>query len=367
MNITCSRLVLTDAVSNVSRAVSTKSAIPALEGIKISAYDNQLKISGYDLELGISTEIECKVAMEGEVVLSARLFLEMIKKMQGEFISINCDDKLLCTIQSGVTEYTILGMSSVDFPELPTISDSDNITLKENKLKSMIAQTLFAISTSDTKPVHTGSMFDIAQGKVNIISVDGFRLALRTEKVDTEEEYVFIVPGKTLSEIEKMLSDNDENLEIQVSKKHIIFNLAGYKIVSRLLEGDFLDYKASIPKTSTTSVKIKVKELSQAIERASLLISDRVKSPLRLKFSDNMIKLSCSTSIGKAYDEISCEISGEEIEIGFNSRFLLDSLKASGCDQVMLEINGPLSPMRVTPMEGEDFMFLVLPVRLKAQ
>ncbi|MEG2916109.1 MAG: DNA polymerase III subunit beta, partial [Oscillospiraceae bacterium] len=149
--------------------------------------------------------------------------------------------------------------------------------------------------------------------------------------------------------------------------KHIIFNVNDCKIVSRLLEGDFLDYKAAIPNTSTTTVKIPTRKFIDAIERTSLLISDKVKSPLKIKFADNMIKISCSTAIGKAYDEIQCDIIGEDVEMGFNSRFLLDALRASETDEIKLEINGPLSPMRIVSTQGDSFLFLVLPVRLKSE
>ncbi len=367
MNIVCEKFLLIDAVTNVSRAVSPKSVLPSLEGVLIKVKNNEMKISGYDLEMGISTVIPCKMEEGGDIVISAKLFLEMIKKMSGDNVHIEVDEKLLCTIKSGVTEYTIIGLPAKDFPELPTISESSRVKISQYKLKSMISQTHFAIAQTDAKPVHTGSMFDIAENNAKLISVDGFRLAMRNEKMDTSENHIFIVPGKTLSEVEKMLSEEDDEVVIDVSRKHIIFNINGYEIISRLLDGDFLDYKSAIPKSSTTTVTIKVKDFINSIERTSLLISDKIKSPLRIKFHDNMIKISCSTSIGKAYDEMKCQIKGEEIEIGFNSRYLLDALKASGCDEIVLEINGPLSPMRILPTQGEDFLFLVLPVRLKSE
>ncbi|MEF9984649.1 MAG: DNA polymerase III subunit beta [Oscillospiraceae bacterium] len=367
MKIICDRTLLTDAISNASRAVSPKSAMPILEGVLLEASNDTLKITGYDLEMGISTIISCNVDVDGEIILSAKLFFDMIRKMPGNTVSIECNEKLLCTIKSGVTEYTILGLSTEEYPELPKISESEFIKIPKPILKSMISQTLFAIANTDSKPVHTGSMFDMEDGNLNIVSVDGFRLALRSEKIQNTESYNFIVPGKTLSEVEKMIDDEDEDVSIQISRKHIIFNVNDCKIVSRLLEGDFLDYKAAIPNTSTTTVKIPTRKFIDAIERTSLLISDKVKSPLKIKFADNMIKISCSTAIGKAYDEIQCEIIGEDVEMGFNSRFMLDALRASETDEIKLEINGPLSPMRIVSTQGDSFLFLVLPVRLKSE
>ncbi len=365
MKIICSKQNLVEAVSNVSRAVSTKTSLPALSGILIKASGEYITLTGYDLELGISTQMECKVVEAGEIVLSAKLFFDMIRRMPAEEIVISSDEKLLTTVKSGISEFTILGIDPDEFPELPKLTDSESITLNQCVLKSMIDQTLFAVATSDSKPVHTGSMFEVEGKTLTVVSVDGYRLAMRKEPVSLDQELSFIVPGKTLSEVSKLIKDDDKNLEISVSRKHIVFHIHGYSIISRLLEGEFLDYKAAIPQNSGTTVKIGVRDFIDSIERTSLLISDRLKSPIKLSLDENMIRLSCQTAIGKAYDEVSCEIDGPFCDMGFNNIYLLDALKACGCDKVRLEINGPLSPMKVLPLESDSFLFLVLPVRLK--
>ncbi|MFR9190432.1 MAG: DNA polymerase III subunit beta [Anaerotruncus massiliensis (ex Togo et al. 2019)] len=204
-------------------------------------------------------------------------------------------------------------------------------------------------------------------GELNVVSVDGYRLALRREKVAFDSDFSFIVPGKSLSEVAKLLRDEEGDIEIAVSKRHIIFKAGSYNVISRLLEGEFLDYRAAIPAGGQTTVKISTRELIAAIDRASLLISDNIKSPLRLKFEGGVIKISCSTAIGKAYDEITCQQTGDDVEIGFNSRYMLDALKASECDEIQLLINGALSPIKLVPLEGDSFTFLVLPVRLKSE
>ncbi|MBC8586315.1 DNA polymerase III subunit beta [Youxingia wuxianensis] len=367
MNIVCDKQLLTEAVANVSRAVSSKNTLAALEGVLLKAKGNQLSLTGYDLELAISTTIEAKVVEEGDIVLSARLFLDMIRRMPCETISITSDEKMLTVVKGSMTEYTILGIPASEYPELPAVSQTTGITLNQAALKNMIGQTLFAIAVSDTKPVHTGSLFDIQNGELHVVSVDGYRLAMRCEKIAMDGEFSFIVPGKSLSEVSKLLKEEDREIEINVSKRHIIFDVGGYNVVSRLLEGEFLDYKSAIPSGSQTVVKINTREMISSIERASLLISDNIKSPLRLNFQDGLIKMSCSTAIGRAYDEIRCEQTGDDVEIGFNSRYMLDALKASECDQVQLIINGPLSPIKIVPTQGDKFVFLVLPVRLKSE
>ncbi len=364
MKIICSKALLVEAVSNVSRAVCAKSPIPALEGILLKAEENQLQLTGYDLELGIVTTIEAKIEQPGEIVLSARLLLDIIRRIPGETVSCSTDDKYLATIRGGASEFTIPGLSAEEYPELPNVEQKSDFVIQQGTLKSMILQTLFAIATTDSKPVHTGSLFDIKDSCVTLVSVDGYRLALRREPIVSDLTTQFIVPGKTLSEIAKLLKEEEE-AHLVISQKHIVFRIGGYYVVSRLLEGEFLDYNAAIPKTSKTSVKVNTRSLTESVERTSLLISDRLRSPIRLAVTENKVQLSCSTTMGKAHDEVECEVSGETVHMGFNNKYLLDALKASDCDMIKLEINGALSPMRMIPLEGDSFLFLVLPVRVK--
>ena len=367
MKINCDTQALSAAINSVLLAVSSKSNLPSLEGILLRAQHGRLYLTGYDLELGISTSLEAQVEEEGEVVLSARLFADMIKRMPAQRVSLSCDEKNLTEVTGGAVEYTILGIPARDFPELPTINDGTTLSLPQSQLKSMIGQTLFAIAVSDSKPVHTGSLFDIEGGTATLVSVDGYRLALRREQVNTPQTISFIVPGKTLSDLMRLLGDSDDEVDIQVSAKHIIFSIGECSVVSRLLEGEFLDYKAAIPPQSSTTVEIDTRAFIDSIERTSLLISDRLKSPLRVTFDGGMIRMSCSTAIGKASDQLACKMEGEKVEMGFNNRYLLDALKNADTDQVRLELGGPLSPMKVLPKEGEGFLFLVLPVRLKSE
>lgn len=367
MNILCDKQLLTEAVSNVSRAVSSKNTMAALEGVLLKAHGNQLELTGYDLELAISTSIEAKIIEEGEIVLTARIFLDMIRRMPSDTVTIISDEKMLTQVKGSLTEYTILGIPASEFPELPAVSQAIPLSIEKSLLKNMIDQTLFAVATNDAKPAHMGALFDMKDKVLNVVAVDGYRLALRREQTVSEEELYFIVPGKSLQEVSKLIRDDEGEVALSVSKRHIIFEIGGYRIISRLLEGDFLDYRAAIPDGGQTDIRIPTKELISAIDRTSLLISDNIKSPLRMNFSDGVIQISCSTALGKAYDEISCKQEGTDVEIGFNSRYMLDALKASEGDELRLILNGPLSPIKLMPLEGEAFVFLVLPVRLKSE
>lgn len=373
MKFSCEKNVLAQAVGNVSRAVSLKTTLPILEGILIRAVDGEVQLTGYDLELGITTQVEAEVAQPGEVVLSAKLLGEMLRKAAGDRVYFEVDEKMLTLVRCGNAQYTILGMDAGDYPELPNPADSEQLVLPQAWLKSMIEQTIFAVATNDAKPVHMGALFEVAPESVTVVAVDGYRMAVRREQAKTELETRFVVPGKTLSELSKLLREEDGEeetpamVQLAVSRKHIVFAIDGYSVVSRLLEGEFLDYAAAIPKSHTTEVEIDTRALMSAVERTALLISDRLKSPLRVRFEENTVKISCATALGRASDEIDCEMSGNSVEIGFNNRYVLDALRAAGCDRLKLQLGGPLSPMKVVPIEGDSFLFLVLPVRLKSE
>lgn len=365
MKFTVNRSDIAEAVSNIQRAVSTKSSIPALEGILLKAAEGQLELCAYDMELSITTVIPAKVQEEGKSVLSAKIFSDIVRKTPDDTIEITVDGKDMATIESGCSKFTIIGIPAAEFPELPQVTGSETFQLSGGVLKSMIRQTVFAVAESDAKPIHQGSMFHIEEGQLDVVAVDGYRLAKRTESIEYPGKLSFVVPGKTLVEVLKLLKDSEDALEISAGQRHIIFKIENYTVISSLLEGEFLNYKATIPTSSKTNVVMKSREAIESVERVSLLITDRIKSPIRCVFSDNEVKLLCTTSMGRASDQISVAMEGEEVEIGFNNRYLLDALRNTECDEIRVGLSGPLSPMTIRPKEGESFLFLVLPVRLK--
>lgn len=365
MKFQCSRQKLNEAVTNVQRAVSTKSTIPALEGILIKAIGNIITLCGYDLEIGITTTLDADVRENGSVVLSARLFSDIIRRMPEDTITIETDEKLIVYISSGKVDYKIIGISDEEYPELPSVNGSDNLTINGDTLRSMIRQTIYAVSEKDIKPAHKGSLFEIGNGNIKIISVDGYRLAIRTERIDYNDEKSFIVPGKSLSEVTKLITDETEDVQITVGDRHIVFQIDNYSIITRLIEGEFMNYKAALPKTHSTEMKVNTRQFINSIERMSLLLTEKLKSPIRCKIEDGLIKTSCNTSLGQAYDEFPADINGEDIEIGFDNKYLLDALRNSETDEVKMQLSSPLSPIVLMPSEGDSFLFLVLPVRLK--
>ena len=367
MKFTVNKSDITEAVSNIQRAVSTKTSIPALEGILLSATETGLELCAYDLELGITTVIPAFVMEPGKAVLSAKLFSDIVRRTPAETVTVSVDEKNMATLESGYSRFSIIGIPAEEFPELPKLSDSTHISLPGALLKSMIRQTLFAIAESDAKPIHQGSLFSLENGILDVVSVDGYRLAVRREPVDFSEDLSFVVPGKTLSELLKLIKDSEEPVEISAGRRHILFKIDNYTVISSLLEGEFLNYKAAIPPESQTEVVLKTREAIDSVERVSLLITDRLKSPIRCLFDNNEVKLNCTTSMGRASDQLDVEMTGQSVEIGFNNRYLLEALRNTECDEVKVQLGGPLSPMKVVPKEGDSFLFLVLPVRLKSE
>ena len=366
MKFTVEKRLLNEAVTNLQRAVSSKTSIPALEGILIRSEENRLILTAYDLEIGMQTELPAIISAPG-AILTAKLFAEIVRRSPDEDITIDVDDRNTATITSGVSCFTIIGMDSAEFPELPKITDADTIKMPQELLKSMIRQTLFAVADSTAKPIHQGSLFKIENGNLDVVSVDGYRLALRREAINYANNTEFVVPGKTLSEVLKLLKDSEGEVEICPSRRHILFRIDNYTVISALLEGEFLDYKSALPKDKKTEVTVSTRTMIESVERVSLLITDRLKSPVRCVIGEDTVKLFCTTTMGRATDQISAEISGDQLEIGFNNKYLLDALRAAETDEVRLQLGGPISPMLVLPKEGDAFSFLVLPVRLRSE
>ncbi len=368
MNFICSTSELYSLCVNVQRAVSTKSSLPAVEGILVRAERNRVYLTGYDLELGISTSLEAKVEEEGSLIINAKIICDILHMLPGETVRFDSDERCVVSISSGEARYLISGMSDTEYPELPAVAGGLPVVINQGLLKEMVRQTIFAVSTNDAKVVHTGIKFEIEDNSIRMISIDGFRLAIRNEVIDySGEPLSFIVPAKTLSEIVKLTNDDEGDISFGVGKRHIIFEVGRYKIVSRLLEGEFMNYHNAIPNAYSTDVVVGTRELLESIERASLIINDRNKSPIRCDFdiANKIITISSVAVLGTAKDRLSAEINGNSLEIGFNNKYLIDALRAADTDVVRIELNGPIAPIIIKPTEGERFLFVVLPVKLR--
>ena len=368
MKFSCEKALLQAAISTTSRAVSPKSSIPALEGILLEA-GSDLRLTGYNLETGIRTIVPADIREEGTLVLGARLFGEIVRKLPDDIVTFQSENYMV-NIKCGMSEFNILGTDPEEFPELPTVEYQNSLILPQSRLKAMISQTLFAVSDNESRPIHTGSLFEVDSEGLTIVSVDGYRLALRHESIDKKEgaeTFSFVVPGAALSEVEKICSDVDEPASVTQGARHVMFKVGDTMLVSRRLEGEFLAYRQAIPRNNTIHVEGDTRALLSSIDRVSLIISDKLKSPLRCVFGDGLVSITTKTGIGDAADQCPITGDGQELEIGFNNKYLMDALKAAPADRLRLEFSSGVAPCVILPAEGEEnFIYMVLPVRLKA-
>ena len=368
MKFNCDRSLLLNAVTIASRTVALKSTIPALEGILFEAVGTELTLTGYNLKTGIRTSVEADILSEGRLVLNARLLGEIVRKMPEGTVSFEADAALLVKLSCGMSYFEIMAIAADEFPELPAVDAQNSFRLQEKTLQSMIGETLFAVSTNESRPVHTGSLFEIADGELTVTSVDGYRLAQRREKLDepTEIATSFVAPGAALAEAEKVASDSEDLATISLGSRHIMFSIGDTEIISRRLEGEFLDYRKSVPKECRYSLHADRKQLLTVFERVSLMISEKYKSPVRCLFEDGRVMLSTATALGKATDECALEGDAQGLEIGFNNRYVLDALRAAPTDQLILQLSSPTSPCVIVPESGDgSFLYLILPVRIR--
>ncbi|MBR2730942.1 MAG: DNA polymerase III subunit beta [Clostridia bacterium] len=366
MRLYCDTAALASACQNVSHAASTKTAIPAIEGILLVAKDQTLYLTGYDLEMGITTTISANVEEEGALVINAHMFSETLRKLPADVVSIDSDSRNIASIRSGAFSSTLIGISAEEYPELPAVMGGYPVEIEQTLLKDMIRKTIFSVAAKDSKIVHTGIRFEVRENHLRLIAVDGVRLAIRNEEIAYEgEDLTFVVPAKTLSEVIKLMSDEEEPIRIGVGKRHIEINVGNYGIISRLLDGEFLKYESAIPDSAKTVITADTRQLMDCVDRTSLIITDKIKSPIKCTFEDNEIQMSCISSLGTAQDRMECKIEGEGLTIGFNNKYMLDALRNCETDEVRILLSGAIRPILIVPHSGDSFLFLILPVRLK--
>ncbi len=369
MKFSCEKSHLLEAINTVSRAVSNKTTIAILEGIRITAGEN-LTFTGYNLSIGIQTTLPADIIQTGELIINAKLFGDIVRKFPEDVVYFETDEKMITKIHCGRAMYHLSATSAEEYPTIPEVTPHTTLQITENKLKMMINRTVFAVSENQSKPIHTGCLFETTEQQLTVVAVDGFRLAIRREQLQQQPDTAqkFVVPGLALREVEHILSeDEDKIVEICPGDRHILFRIGQTTFVTRLIDGEFLNYKAAIPSNSKFKITAETQSISRCLERVSLMLSaGAVKNPIRVCFNGEIINMTCITVMGKSYDECTIDGSVEEMEIGFNNRYLADALRACAQEKISMSLSGPLHPLLMEPLEGNDYTYLVLPVRLKA-
>ena len=370
MKIVCYKDKLIKALNSVVKGVASKTTMPILEGILIQTNDNEIKLTTYDLEIGIEYVIECDVKEQGSTVVNAIMFSEIIRKLPDTEINISVNSNNLLEIECEGALYKLATMNPDEFPELPKIEIENSIEIEQNALKNMIRKTIFAVSTEESRPIFTGCLFEIENNKLSLVAVDGFRLALRSMYLNKQSNnFSAVIPGRTLNEVNKIISDSFEPIKIGVSKNQALFEMENCKIVTRILDGEFLNYKNVIPNTWETRIRVNKNNIQNCFERISLISSSAVekekKYPVKVNVDIGKVVISCTNQTGDAKEELYVSTEGKNLEAGFNPKYFLDSFKAIDDEEVYIEFGSSISPCLVKSVENNDYTYMILPIRLK--
>ncbi|MBO5004914.1 MAG: DNA polymerase III subunit beta [Clostridia bacterium] len=370
MKIICEKDKILKALNSVTKAVASKTTMPILEGILIQTNENEVKLTTYDLEIGIEYIIECEVKEQGATVVNAIMFSEIIRKLPDTEINIELNEKNLLVIECEGSLYKLATMNPTEFPELPQINIENSIEIEQNALKDMIRKTIFAVSTEENRPIFTGCLFEISNNKLNLVAVDGFRLAWKSRFLQSKiNDFTAVIPGRTLNEINKIILDSFDTIKIGVAKNQALFEMENCKVVTRLLDGEFLNYSSVIPENWETRIRVNKDIIQNCFERISLISSSSIekekKYPVKVMIDIGKVTISCTNQTGDAKEEIYVSTEGKNLEAGFNPKYFLDALRAIDDEEVFIDFGTSISPCIIRPVDDGDYIYMILPIRLK--
>ena len=371
MKIVCEKEKLLKGINSVINGVASKTTMPILEGILIQTNDKEIKLTTYDLEIGIEYIIESDVEEQGSTVVNATMFSEIIRKLPDTEITISINSNNLLEIECEGSLYKLATMNPDEFPELPKIDIENSIEIEQNLLKNMIRKTIFAVSNEENRPIFTGCLFEVTENKLNVVAVDGYRLALKTNLLNNKVSNNFhaVIPGKTLNEINKIILDSFDPIKIGISKNQALFEMENCKIVTRLLDGEFLNYNNAIPANWETRIRVNKSNIQNCFERIILISSSSIekekKYPVKVSIEIGKVVISCTNQTGDAKEEIFVETKGESLEIGFNPKYFLDALKNIEDEEVFIDFGSNISPAVIRPIVSDSYTYMILPIKLK--
>lgn len=363
MKLVCSKSSLLNGVQIVSKAVPNKTTMSILECILIDATGGEIKLTANDMELGIETIIEGEIVEKGMIALDAKIFLDIVRKLPDSDIMIETDSSFKATITCEKAKFNIIGKSGDDFSYLPTVEKNDCVIVSQFTLKEVIRQTIFSIADNDNNKLMTGELFDINGSELKVVSLDGHRISIR--KIQMKNSYEpkkVVVPGKTLSEISKILpGDADKDVNIYFTQKQVLFEFDNTVVVSRLIEGEYFKIDQMLSSDYETKVKINKREFLDCIDRATLLVKEGDKKPIIINITDGSMELKINSIIGSMNEDIDIEKSGKDMMIGFNPKFLIDALRVIDDEEIDIYLVNPKAPCFIRD-EEQKYIYLILPV-----
>lgn len=363
MKIVCTKSNLLTGVQTVSKAVPNKTTMSILECILVDTTNGDIRLTANDMELGIETVIEGEILEKGMIALDAKIFLEIVRKLPDNDITIETDSSFKTTITCEKAKFNIIGKSGEDFSYLPEIERNDSVVISQFTLKEVIRQTIFSIADNENNKLMTGELFEIADDMLKVVSLDGHRISIR--KIALKNSYgnkKVVVPGKTLSEISKILSgDMDKDVNIFFTDKHILFEFNDTVVVSRLIEGEYFKIDQMLSSDYETKIKMNKRELLDCIDRATLLVKEGDKKPVIIDVKDTSMQLKMNSTVGSMDEDIDIEKEGKDLKIGFNPKFLIDALRVIEDEEILLYMVNPKAPCFIKD-EEESYIYMILPV-----
>jgi len=365
-----------ESVQDVMKAVTSRTTIPILTGIKITAAEQGVTLTGSDSDISIESFIPreedgdeiVEVVEPGAIVLQAKYLGEIVKKLPTDYVDFEVQNRFQVIIRSGMSEFNLIGQDADEYPLLPQIEEDHVFKIPSDLLKNVIRQTVFAVSTTETRPILTGVNWKIADNELVCVATDSHRLALRKARIegDAGQTYNIVIPGKSLNELYKTLDDTSDPVEIVITENQILFKAKNWLFFSRLLEGNYPDTSRLIPTDSKTTVVVKTKDLLHSIDRASLLAREHRNHVVRCTTIDERTLeiSSISPEVGKVVEELPCEsIEGEELKIAFSAKYVMEALKALEGTDIKINFTGAMRPFIIRPIGDESILQLILPVR----
>ena len=366
MKIICSKQSLLNSIHIVQKAISSNTPYPILTGILFDAREN-LVLTGYDTEITIQCTTDCVIEKQGSIVIDSKTISDIIGKLPDADIFIEVKEDNNVHIDCRKSHFEIKGINAESYPSIEEVEKAFNHKMKKETLKNMIRQTIFATGKDDNKPILMGEMIEKKDGKLTVVAIDGYRMALRNDFSEEGEDFKVVIPEKTLKQIIGIIQNSEDYINIYLEETQILFEFDNCKVSSRLINGDYLDYNNILPKEYNTTVFAVKADLLSAVERASLIIEEGKKHPIMIKVEENEMIIYANTEIGTVKEEIDVGKEGLDLEIGFNSLFLLETLKVIDDERIKIEFTTAVSPCVMSPVEGEEYKYLVLPVRTKSE
>lgn len=366
MKLVCDGLDLSEAVLKVSKAAAVKATNSVLEGIKLTAKGDFLTLTATDLDIAIEKKIRADVLSEGEAVVPAKYFSEFVKKLSNQQIELDLNDKKQLTIKYMDSVGILQCLPVSDYPKINKVEEGDNFIMIQPELKDLINKTIFSVSTEDTRPILRGCLWEIKDCAITAVALDGCRIAVANKALEKQtNEFSVIVPARSLGEIGKMLSDDSKKaVTIYIHKNYLKVEIDNTVITSRLLVGEFINYSQLIPKDFTTTVTVDKKQFENGLERASILSKGDKNNLVRFDIKEKLLSLTSASDIGNIKENITVSLAGKDIVIAFNARYLSDCLRIVNDDFIRINFNSPVAPIVIKPASGDEYLFLILPVRL---